>query len=350
MDPIKGRGATFSPANRFAPTRSEAEHDGWWQEAMPERIATVTATESAKSALSWNRSPDLPFDRSINPYRGCEHGCIYCYARPSHAYWDMSPGIDFETRLIARTGLVERLREELCKPQYVCRPINLSGNTDAYQPIEAEYRSTRALLELLLECRHPVTLITKSTLILRDKEVLQALARRRLVKVMISLTSLDDDLKRRLEPRAASPKARLKTLHELAALGIPTGALISPVIPGLTDHELETLLTAAKDAGASSAGWMLLRLPHEVAPLFAEWLEHHYPQRAAKVMSLIRQCRNGQDYDSRFGHRMRGQGVFADLLDQRYRKACRRLGLPQRDETTLDTSSFRPPQRQGSLF
>ena len=358
--PLKGRGATYDPANRFSPTRSEQVDDGWWQEATPDRIATVTATESAKSALSWNRSPDLPFDRSINPYRGCEHGCIYCYARPSHAYWDLSPGLDFETRLIARTGLVERLTEELCKPGYVCRPINLSGNTDAYQPIEAEHRTTRALLERLLEWRHPVTLVTKSALILRDKDLLSELASRRLVRVMVSLTSLDTELKRQLEPRTASPRARLRVIGELADAGVPVGTLVSPVIPGLTDHELERLLQAARDAGASTAGWMLLRLPREVAPLFEAWLEAHYPERAAKVMSLIRQCRNGQDYDSRFGHRMRGQGVFAELLDQRFRKACRRLGLSRRGDSgldsgldtdsELDTESFRAPHRQGSLF
>jgi len=359
--PLKGRGATIDPPNRYAPSRVVAEDDGW-SHATAEagtdqeglwtggRIATVVATEDAKSALSWNRSPDLPFDRSINPYRGCEHGCIYCYARPSHPYWDMSPGLDFETRLIARSGLDERLRDELCKPGYRCQPINLSGNTDCYQPIEAELGTTRTLLELLLECRHPVTLVTKGSLILRDLDLLGELARHRLVRVMISLTSLDRDMKRRLEPRAASPETRLKIIARLSGAGIPVGALVSPVIPGLTDHEMERLLAAASSAGAGTAAWMLLRLPREVAPLFEDWLLTHYPERATKVMSLIRQCRGGADYDNRFGHRLRGEGVFADLLAQRFTKACRRLGLNDRSAITLATDQFRPPSRQGSLF
>ncbi|WP_163559593.1 PA0069 family radical SAM protein [Halomonas sp. NO4] len=351
--PRKGRGATFDPDNRFAPTRVEAVDDGWWQEEVPGRLATEVRDEPTRSALSWNRSPDLPFDRSLNPYRGCEHGCIYCYARPSHAYWDLSPGLDFESRLIARTGLVERLREELTKPGYVCRPINLAGNTDAYQPLEAERRTTREVLSLLLECRHPVTLVTKSALILRDRDLLGELARRRLVRVMVSLTSLDRDLKRTLEPRAASPTARLRTIEQLAATGVPVGTLIAPVIPGLTDHELERLLAAAREAGADTAGWMLLRLPREVAPLFAEWLEAHYPERAAKVLSLMRQCRGGEVYDSRFGKRMRGEGVFVELLEQRFRKACRQLGFntpAARAAQSLDTTTFRPPRAQGDLF
>ncbi|SHE88696.1 DNA repair photolyase [Modicisalibacter ilicicola DSM 19980] len=348
--PRKGRGATYDPHNRFAPTHSVAVDDGWWQEELPERLATTVRDESAKSALSWNQSPDLGFDRSLNPYRGCEHGCIYCYARPSHAYWDLSPGIDFETRLIARTGLVERLREELCRPGYICQPINLSGNTDCYQPLEAERRTTRAVLELLLECRHPVTLVTKSALILRDKTLLGEMAAKGLIRVFISLTSLDDDLKRTLEPRTASPGARLKILRELNAAGVPVGVLLSPMIPGLNDHEMESLLAAAHEAGARSAAWMLLRLPREVAPLFEEWLTSHYPERAGKVMSLIRQCRGGETYDSRFGHRMRGQGVFAQLLAQRFTKASRRLGMNEHTAMGLDCSAFRPPHAQGDLF
>ncbi|GAB2783910.1 PA0069 family radical SAM protein [Halomonas shantousis] len=348
--PRKGRGATFDPHNRFAPTASDAVDDGWWQEALPDRLATQVTEEVARSALSWNTSPDLGFDRSVNPYRGCEHGCIYCYARPSHAYWDLSPGLDFETRLIARTGLVERLREEFCKPGYVCRPINLSGNTDCYQPLEAERRTTRAILECLLECRHPVTIVTKSALILRDRDLLAEMARHRLVRVFISLTSLDDTLKRTLEPRAASAGARLKTMRELAAAGIPVGTLMAPLIPGLNDHELEGLLGAARDHGAQTAGWVLLRLPHEVAPLFEDWLQAHYPERAAKVMSLMRQCRDGHDNDPRFGQRMRGEGVFAELLAQRFAKAVRRLELHRRADMALDCSAFRPPHRQGDLF
>jgi DNA repair photolyase len=349
----KGRGATYQPANRFAPTQGVAEDDGWWQEAATASLATEVRKEPSRSALSWNASPDLPFDRSLNPYRGCEHGCIYCYARPSHAYWDMSPGLDFETKLIARTGLLARLREELCKPGYVCRPINLAGNTDAYQPIEARQGTTRAILQLLLECRHPVTLVTKGGLILRDLDLLAALAERHMVRVMVSLTSLDTELKRTLEPRAASPGARLRVMRELAATGVPVGALVSPVIPGLTDHELERLIESAAEAGATTAGWMLLRLPREVAPLFEAWLSTHYPQRAAKVMSLIRQCRGGADYDPRFGKRMLGEGVFAELLEQRFNKACRRVGLNDPASVAsqrLDTSAFRPPRAQRDLF
>ncbi|WP_110647296.1 PA0069 family radical SAM protein [Salinicola peritrichatus] len=347
---LKGRGATYNPDNRFQPTHSVAEDDGWWQEELPARVATQVQLETPRSALSWNQSPDVGFDRSLNPYRGCEHGCIYCYARPSHAYWDLSPGIDFETRLIAKTGMVERLREELCKPNYACRPINLSGNTDCYQPIEAEYGTTRALLELLLECRHPVTLVTKSALILRDRELLAEMARERLVRVFVSLTTLDNGLKRSLEPRTASPAARLKVIRELSACGIPVGVLVAPVIPAINDSEIETILARAAEAGAGNAGWVLLRLPREVAPLFEAWLEEHYPERAGKVMSLIRQSRGGNDNDSRFGHRMRGEGLFVDMIGQRFRRAARQHCLDRRPDRGLDVSRFRPPRAQGDLF
>lgn len=345
----KGRGAGYNPDNRFATTTIEAVDDGWWQEAVPERLATTVREEASKSALSWNRSPDLPFDRSLNPYRGCEHGCIYCYARPSHAYWDLSPGADFETRLIARTGLLDRLRAELCQPGYQCQPINLSGNTDCYQPLEAERGITRAILELLLECRHPVTIVTKSTLILGDRDLLADMAQQNLVQVFISLTTLDNQLKRHLEPRAASPRARLRTIKELSMRGIPVGVLTSPVIPALTDHELEALLTAACEAGARTAGWMLLRLPHEVAPLFEDWLARHYPDRAGRVMGLLRDSRGGRNNDPRFGHRMRGEGVFAQLLSQRFKRACRQLGLNDQRQP-LDCSRFSAPHAQGDLF
>ncbi|MGM0834415.1 MAG: PA0069 family radical SAM protein [Pseudomonadota bacterium] len=346
----KGRGATYDPHNRFAPTCSVVEDDGWWHEEATASLATEVREEASKSALSWNRSPDLPFDRSLNPYRGCEHGCIYCYARPSHAYWDLSPGLDFETRLIARTGLVEHLTDELSHPHYVCRPINLSGNTDCYQPLEAKYQTTRRLLELLLACRHPVTLVTKSTLILRDLDLLAEMAEHRLVRVFVSLTSLDANLKRTLEPRAASPQARLKVIRELNTAGIPVGTLVSPIIPGLTDHEIERILEAASRAGARTATWMLLRLPHEVAPMFEAWLQAHYPERAAKIMSLIRQCRSGKNYDAQFGTRFRGEGVFADLIAQRFHRASRQWNMQPRTEQGLNTRDFRPPRAQGDLF
>ncbi|UXZ56002.1 PA0069 family radical SAM protein [Halomonas sp. 7T] len=346
----KGRGATYDPDNRFAPTRSVAEDDGWWQEEASTSMATEVREEASKSALSWNNSPDLPFDRSLNPYRGCEHGCVYCYARPSHAYWDLSPGLDFETKLIARSGLVEHLKEELCHPHYVCRPINLSGNTDCYQPLEATYQTTRRLLELLLACRHPVTLVTKSTLVLRDLDLLAEMAEHRLVRVFVSLTSLDVQLKRTLEPRTASPQARLKVIRELNTAGVPVGTLVSPIIPGLTDHEIERILEAASRAGARTATWMLLRLPHEVAPLFEAWLHAHYPERAAKVMSLMRQCRGGKTYDAAFGKRFRGEGVFADLIAQRFQRASRQWNMQPRTEQGLNTRDFSPPRAQGDLF
>ena len=322
--PPRGRGTATNLHNRFAPTVSVAEDDGWFQEVPPTQ-GTEVRIETAKSIITRNNSPDLPFDRSINPYRGCEHGCIYCYARPSHAYWDMSPGLDFETKLIAKTNAADGLEQQLSKPGYMCAPINLGSNTDPYQPIEREYRITRQTLEVLLRYRHPVTIITKGSLILRDLDLLTELARQRLVAVMISLTSLDDELKRILEPRTAAPKARLRAIRVMREAGIPVGVLCSPMIPMINDSELESLLTEAHAAGAQSAAYMMLRLPLEVAPLFEEWLAAHYPQRAAHVLSLIRQSRGGELYDSRFGARMRGEGVFADLLAQRFAKVAARL-------------------------
>ena len=266
--PPRGRGTASNPHNRFAPTRSQAEDDGWFQAETPPCRATEVRAERAKTVITRNQSPDVGFDRSVNPYRGCEHGCIYCFARPTHAYWDLSPGIDFETRLIAKTNLAERLEEELSKPGYVPQPIALGINTDAYQPIEREQRLTRQALEILLRYRHPLHLITKSSLILRDLDLLQELAARNLVSVALSLTTLDDELKRIMEPRTASPGARLRTLRELRQAGVPVTALVAPIIPMVNDMELERILEAARDAGASSAGYVLLRLPLEIAELF----------------------------------------------------------------------------------
>ncbi|WP_421556310.1 PA0069 family radical SAM protein [Pseudomonas kitaguniensis] len=347
--PPRGRGTVTNLHNRFAPTVSVDEDDGWYQEVPPTQ-GTEVRIETAKTIITRNTSPDLPFDRSINPYRGCEHGCIYCYARPSHAYWDMSPGLDFETKLIAKTNAAEVLEQQLSKPGYVCAPINLGANTDPYQPIEREYTITRQTLEVLLRYRHPVTIITKGSLILRDLDLLTELARQRLVGVMISLTSLDDELKRILEPRAAAPKARLRAIRVMREAGIPVGVLCSPMIPMINDSELESLLTEAHAAGAQSAAYMMLRLPLEVAPLFEEWLAAHYPQRAAHVMSLVRQVRGGEVYDSRFGVRMRGEGPFADLLAQRFSKAIKRLGLNRREGFNLDCAAFCPPGRQLALL
>ena len=347
--PPRGRGAASNPHNRFAPTRSQAEDDGWFQAETPPCRATEVRAERAKTVITRNQSPDVGFDRSVNPYRGCEHGCIYCFARPTHAYWDLSPGIDFETRLIAKTNLAERLEEQLSKPGYVPQPIALGINTDAYQPIEREQRLTRQALEILLRYRHPVHLITKSSLILRDLDLLQELAARNLVSVALSLTTLDDELKRIMEPRTASPGARLRTLRELRQAGVPVAALVAPIIPMINDMELERILEAARDAGASSAGYVLLRLPLEIAELFEEWLRVHFPERAEHVMSLIRQSRGGKHYDSRFGTRMRGEGAFADLLAQRFALARKRLGLERRD-FALDSSQFAPPGRQLALL
>ncbi|MBV7569972.1 PA0069 family radical SAM protein [Pseudomonas sp. PDM27] len=347
--PPRGRGTATNPHNRFAPSHSVVEDDGWYQE-VPLTQGTEVRIETAKTIITRNTSPDLPFDRSINPYRGCEHGCIYCYARPSHAYWDMSPGLDFETKLIAKTNAVDVLEEQLSKRGYQCAPINLGSNTDPYQPIEREYQITRKTLEVLLRYRHPVTIVTKGSLILRDLDLLTELASQRLVAVMISLTTLDDELKRILEPRAAAPKARLRAIRVMREAGIPVGVLCSPMIPMINDSELESLLTEAHAAGAQSAAYMMLRLPLEVAPLFEEWLATHYPQRAAHVLSLIRQSRGGELYDSRFGARMRGEGPFADLLAQRFAKTIKRLGLNHREGFDLDCNAFCPPGRQMSLI
>ncbi len=347
--PPRGRGTTDNPDNRYAPTRCEAFDDGWHQEVPPSR-ATEVRQELAKSVITRNRSPDVGFDRSLNPYRGCEHGCIYCFARPSHAYWDLSPGLDFETRLIAKTNLAERLEEQLSRPGYLPAPIALGVNTDAYQPIEREQRLTRQALEILLRYRHPVHLITKSALILRDLDLLEQLAAQNLVSVAISLTTLDNELKRIMEPRAASPAARLRCLRELHAVGVPVSVLCAPMIPMVNDAELEQLLKAARDAGAQSAGYVLLRLPLEIAELFEDWLRAHFPQRAEHVMSLVRQCRGGANYDSRFGLRMRGEGPFADLLARRFQVACKRLGLNRRELRGLDCQRFSPPGAQLALW
>ena len=347
--PPRGRGTASNPHNRFAPTTSVPVDNDWYDE-VPKPQVTEIRTERAKTVISRNQSPDLPFDRSINPYRGCEHGCIYCYARPSHAYWDLSPGLDFETKLIAKTNAAEVLEEELSRKGYVCAPINLGANTDPYQPIERQQRLTRQILEALLRFRHPVTIVTKGSLILRDLDLLAELARQNLVAVMISLTTLDDELKRILEPRAAAPSARLRAIRVMREQGIPVGVLCSPMIPMINDRELEALLEAAHDAGAQSASYMMLRLPREVGPLFEEWLAAHYPQRANHVMSLIRQLRGGEIYDSRFGHRFRGEGPFADLLAKRFEVAMRRLGLGRRGSFNLDCTAFAPPRSQMSLF
>ncbi len=346
---LKGRGANINPAGRFAATTHESVDDGWYQEAVPDSIATEVRPEAARSVISRNDSPDIPFTQSINPYRGCEHGCIYCYARPSHAYLDLSPGIDFETRLFYKADAARLLRAELARPGYRCDPIMLGANTDPYQPVEKRLGVTREILQVLLETRHPVTVITKGTLVLRDLELLREFAAMNLVRVTVSLTTLDPELKRTLEPRAASPQARLRVISELAHAGVPVGILAAPLIPAVNDAELEQLLSAAAAAGATRAGYVLLRLPYEVKDLFRAWLEQHMPLRAQHVMSLVQQARGGRDNDPRFGMRMRGTGPWADMLRARFELARKRLGLNADRDAGLDTGRFCPPRSNGQL-
>lgn len=344
----QGRGATLQIEGRFDMLVRERFDDGWGlDESLPPLKTTVT-DEQVRSLLQRQTSPDLPFEQTLNPYRGCEHGCIYCYARPSHAYLNLSPGLDFETRLFAKPQAAQQLREELARPGYRCSPIALGVNTDAYQPIERQYRLTRQLLEVLAECHHPLTLITKSALIERDLDLLVPLARQRLVQVFISITTLDAGLARTLEPRATAPQRRLQALRKLNQAGVPCGVMVAPVIPFLTDAELETLLQAAHDHGAQSAAYTLLRLPHELNTLFTDWLETHYPLKAAHVMNRLRDMREGRYNDSAFSRRFTGQGPLAELLAQRFRLSCDRLQL-NRTPPVLDTTRFQPPPRNGQM-
>ena len=302
--------------------------------------------ETAKTIISRNTSPDISFDQSINPYRGCEHGCIYCYARPNHAYVGLSPGLDFETRLFAKTNAAELLEKELSAPNYQPRTIVLGGVTDIYQPIEREHKITRALLEVLQRHNHPVGMVTKSQLVLRDLDILAPMAAQGLVRVAISLTSLDKTLARKMEPRAAAPYRRIEVIRDLTRAGVPVVAMTAPMIPALNDHELEALLDAAASAGAREAGYVVLRLPLEIAGLFEDWLKAHYPDRAAHVMSVMRQMRGGKNYDSRWHVRGRGTGPFAALIAARFKRACIRLGL-NRMRFPLDASQFRRPPKAG---
>ncbi len=358
---LKGRGALSNGESRFSALRHERdpdylEHERGLQDiAAPETappVPTTVTIEQARSIISRNQSPDIPFDRSVNPYRGCEHGCIYCYARPTHAYLGLSPGIDFETRLFAKTNAADLLDAELRRPGYRAAVLALGANTDPYQPAEQSHRITRAVLQTLADFRHPVTITTKSALVLRDLDILQALARRNLVRVQFSIGTLDRRLARALEPRAATPARRLEALRVLAEAGIPVGVIAAPLIPALTDPDLEAVLEAAAAAGARHASFTVLRLPLEVRDLFVQWLQQHAPQRADRVMSLVRQMRGGADYQSQFGVRMGGTGVYARLLRQRFELACRRLNLVQ-DRETLDAAQFAVPavtSAQGSLF
>ncbi|WP_347304319.1 PA0069 family radical SAM protein [Croceibacterium sp. TMG7-5b_MA50] len=345
--PIRGRGAQSAErSRRFA--GQDREVDGDWRDHVatldgpPVKLRTTVTAERAKSVLSYNTSPDIGFDRSVNPYRGCEHGCIYCFARPTHAYHDLSPGLDFETQLFAKPDAAALLRQALAKPGYVPRPIALGTNTDPYQPIERDWRLTRAVLQVCLEAAHPVTVTTKSDRVLADIDLLGAMARRQLAAVAISVTTLDLRLSALLEPRAPAPARRLAALEKLVAAGVPVHCAISPIIPAITDDGLEAIIARAAAIGVQSVGYIPLRLPHEVAPLFREWLAVHFPDRAAKVMGIVREMRGGRDNDPDFFSRMRGQGPWAQLLSARFAAARRRAGL-QPLRFALDCGSFAVP-------
>ena len=345
---IRGRGAQSSAVpQRFG--LAERVIDGDWRDAMealdgpPVKLRTSVTEEFPKTILSFNQSPDIPFDRSINAYRGCEHGCVYCFARPAHAYHDLSPGLDFETRLFAKPDAPRLLRETLARPRYKPAFIAMGTNTDPYQPIETRYAITRQVLEICLDARHPVTITTKSDRVLRDLDLLTALAAQKLVAVSISVTSLNPRLSSLLEPRAAAPAKRLAALGKLVEAGVPSHCSVSPVIPAITDEFMEGIVERAGVLGVHSAGWIPLRLPHEVAPLFREWLEVYYPDRAKKVMAIVRSIRSGKDNDPDFFTRLRPTGVWADLLRARFRIACRKAAIGNR-RMELDCSQFRPPE------
>ncbi len=348
----KGRGALSNRPGRYEPGERPREDDGWPEptaEDLPP-LRTTVAIDSSRSAIAWNESPDVGFDRSVNPYRGCEHGCIYCFARPTHAYLGLSPGLDFETSLFAKPEAPRLLAEELSKPGYRPAPLGLGTNTDPYQPIEREMRITRGVLEVLAAFNHPVTIVTKSNLVLRDIDILAEMARRSLANVTLSITTLDKRLARTMEPRAPAPTRRLAAIRDLAAAGIPVGVLAAPMIPALNDMELEAILAAAAEAGASAAGYVLLRLPLEIKDLFGEWLEAHAPGKAKHVLNLLRDMRRGSLYVDAFGERQRGQGAYAELLAKRYQLAVRRHGLDRRRGWSLRTDLFRvPPQPGGQL-
>jgi DNA repair photolyase len=349
--PSRVRGAVGNPAGRYERLRYDSPADGD-EGPKPAPLETTVTPERTRALITRNDSPDVPFEQSINPYKGCEHGCVYCFARTTHAYLGLSPGLDFESRIFSKPDAPERLRKELRRPGYGVRVLALGANTDAYQPVERRLALTRGILEVLAEHEHPVSIVTKSELVLRDLDLLAPLAKRRLVSVLVSVTTLEASLARRMEPRAPTPRRRLATIESLHRSGVPVGVLASPMIPGLNDSELEAILEACADAGARSANYILVRLPGEVKGLFSEWLEAEYPDRAARVLGLVRQTRGGRLYDHRYGARMRGVGPYAELLERRFTVACARLGLAHRP-APLDTTRFRVPPRgevQGSLF
>jgi DNA repair photolyase len=345
----KGRGSISNSAGRFEKHSNHAEDDGWGcLEADLPPLPTEIIIDSTRSLINYNDSPDIPFDRSINPYRGCEHGCVYCFARPTHAYLGYSAGQDFETKILLKPDAGSLLREELAKRSYRCAAMALGTNTDPYQPLERQHRLMRQILEVLAETRHPVSIVTKSALIERDLDILADMAAQGLASVYVSITTLDRTLARALEPRAAAPQRRLETLDKLRGAGIPVGVMVAPLIPVLTDYELESIVTASHHAGALSAEYILLRLPLEVADLFEEWLHQHYPLKAEHVMNRIRECRGGKVYDATFHQRQRGSGSYADLIGQRFRLICKKLGLDQ-SLPPLRTDLFRKPAAGGQM-
>lgn len=349
---VRGRGSADQTVGRFERYQRVAVNDGWQGDVDDTTVRTQVRIEKPRKIITKNKSPDLNFDQSVNPYRGCEHGCIYCFARPSHAFLNMSPGLDFETQLLARPSAADLLAKEISNPQYKVQPIAFGTNTDPYQPIENTYKVMRRCLEVLQEFKHPVIITTKGALIERDLDILSDLAGQGLVRVGITVTTLDKDISRRLEPRVPAPKRLLKTIKELSGAGVPTRVLMSPIIPGLTDHEIENVLTAAKKAGAYNATFALLRLPLEVSQLFQTWLRQHYPDKFSKVMARIRETHGGRDYDPEWGKRLRGEGAHAELIAQRFELACDMLGLTQ-ELPALRTDLFHVPPRPGdqlSLF
>ena len=348
----KRRGVLTNSVSRYERVSRHRESDGWACDAPLPTLRTEVSLERARSMISYNRSPDLPFDRSINPYRGCEHGCVYCFARPSHAYLGLSPGLDFESKLVARPDAPAVLRTELGRKSYKVAPIAIGTNTDPYQPVEKQYGLMRACLEVLADCGHPVAIVTKGALIERDLDILSAMARRGLVRVGISVTTLDARLSRLMEPRAPSPERRLQIVRRLSAAGVPVRIMASPMVPALTDPELEAILSAGKAAGARTASWIMLRLPKEVSPLWQEWLAAHYPDRAGRIMARLREMHGGKDYEAQWGRRMRGQGPYAEMIAARFSLAIKRLGLKE-NAPHMRCDLFQPPvapTAQLSLF
>ncbi|RED48605.1 PA0069 family radical SAM protein [Aestuariispira insulae] len=347
--PRKGRGSVSNRTGRFERETRQAVDDGWdldEDEALPP-LRTHLSVDASRTIITKNESPDIPFDRSINPYKGCEHGCVYCFARPTHAYLGLSPGLDFESKLFFKPNAPDLLRKELSKKGYKVRPIAFGTNTDPYQPVERDKKITRQLLEILRDFNHPFTIVTKSALILRDLDILSEMADKNMVSVHLSVTTLDHKLANKLEPRASTPQKRLEAIHRLAEAGVPVGCMAAPMVPALNDMEMERIFTAARDAGATRANYILLRLPLEITELFEEWLATHVPDRADHVMSLIRQCRDGQTYRSGWGTRFRGTGPYATLMSQRFKLAMRKLGLTPERQENLDCNRFRVPPQAG---